>query len=114
MSDISLNFEYNQNTFSMDCRSDDKISIVKMRLQDSQGLDPEKIILRYPSNQLLVDGKELNDYDLTVTNPIPIEISVKNESGGGGRKRRRRTKRRGSKKRKTRRSKRTRRTRRSR
>lgn len=104
MTEISLNFKYNENNFFMTCYSDDKIGIVKQRLQDAEGLEPEKIILRYPSNRLLVDEKTLDYYNLNGgNNSTPIEISVKNETGGGRRRRRhtkrRRTKRKGSKKR---------------
>lgn len=99
MTEITLNFKYNGNTFSMGCSSDDTIEIVKMRLQDAEGLEPEKIILRYPSNQLLSNAKTLEYYGLTGTNAQPIEISVKHvtQVAGGGRRRRRRTKRRRTK-----------------
>lgn len=71
-----------------------------MRLQGADGLDPEKIILRHPATDQLLDNlKTLNHYHLDRGNMIitPIEISLKNETGGGGRKRRRRTKKRRTK-----------------
>jgi hypothetical protein len=98
MTEIRLNFKYNENNSFMTCHSDDRIGIVKQRLQDAEGLEPEKIILRYPSNRLLNDEKTLDYYNLNGgNNSTPIEISLKNETRGGGRRRRRRTKRRRTK-----------------
>jgi len=99
---VSLYFKHvnGDNVFVMECNSTDTIKVVKMRLQDAEGLTPEKIILRLkPTGELLDNLKTLNDYhlDRVDTRNYPIEISLKNETGGGGRKRRRRTKRRRTK-----------------
>ena len=101
---VYLKFRHDNGSrvFSMRCDSDDTIGMVKARLEDAEGLTPEKIILRWRGNQLLVDNKNLNYYGLTSSNTDldPIQISVKNiRNQFGGRRRRRRTKRKGSKKR---------------
>jgi hypothetical protein len=91
----------------------DTIGTVKDKLQDSEGYNPENIVLRNPNTgEVLSDEKTVVESSGAMTMPNPIEISFKRDghrtsaSQTGGRRRRSRS--RGSKKRRTRRTRRTR------